>query len=280
MYIRPLLLAISVGCLCSCSSTRKSQTTDDVYYSSGKTDNASSQSSDGGYIANDGTDSRVQSTTSTTTADNYNEYAYGDGYSPYSTFISPYYGGAWGMGPYGYSPYSMYGGLYASEFGYGYGFGMGLNYGMYPTYYGGYYNPYYPGYGYYTKAYIGGGGLAYGPGQVSVLAYNNNHFNNINSTVPTTRSISGGTVVNNSNRFTSMLNGKPANHITAQSGNRQGVNTRTQNVNNSSNRTYYRNSTNTTNGSSSLRGGGGGSFGGGRVGGGGFGGGGGRGGRG
>jgi hypothetical protein len=88
------LIIASVG-IASCSTQRKAQTTDDVYYSSGQ----------GGYVATDGSDDRVASNAQTT--DNYNNYAYGnDGYAPFSTFS---YGMGYGMGfgyGFGYSPWA------------------------------------------------------------------------------------------------------------------------------------------------------------------------------
>ena len=101
MKLRLLALALTIGCLYSCSSARKAQTNDDVYYSSGNQEDNSS----GGYVANDGSDDRIQSNS---TGDNYNQYAYGDDYAPFSTCISPFWGAGFGMSPY-YNPYFAYG---------------------------------------------------------------------------------------------------------------------------------------------------------------------------
>lgn len=175
---------MSVGCLCSCSASHKAQTTDDVYYSSG--DRQETSGTDGGYVSNNGQDDRV-APSATSTADNYNAYAYGTSYSPFSTCISPYwgmgYGSMYGMGlTFGYGAFVSPFYTYAYPYAYDPFWGMG----MYPTYYGGYYNPYYPGFGYYSKAYVGvGTAIPYAP-RVSALAYNNTHYNNINSTLTRT----------------------------------------------------------------------------------------------
>lgn len=187
MTLRYIVLTLAIGCLYSCSSARKAQsttTTDDAYYSDG------SQDSGSGYVANDGSDDRVQPAS---TADNYNQYAYGNddnGYSPYSTFYDPFWGPGFGMpfytGFYGgmgffSNPYYPYGAGFYHTFGYGY-------YG-YPMYYGGFYNPYYPGFGYYYSHYAvastGGFSSLYmgGTNRVNVLAYNNRHYNNVTTTV-------------------------------------------------------------------------------------------------
>ena len=171
MTLRYLALALSIGCMCACSSAKKAQTTDDVYYSDGgKAQND--------YVANDGTDDRIQPTS---TADNYNQYAYGSDYAPYDTYASPFYG------PSMYSPwYNPWNPYYGTGFGFGLGYGFGWSsiYSAYPGYYGGYYNPYYPGFGYYTHPYVGTV-FPYAPQRVNVMAYNNSHFNNINTTVAT-----------------------------------------------------------------------------------------------
>jgi hypothetical protein len=182
MKLRLLALALTIGCLYSCSSAKKAQTTDDVYYSSGNQEDNSS----GGYVANDGSDDRVQST-----GDGYGQYAYGDDYAPFSTCISPFWGAGFGMGSY-YNPYYAY-----SPFGFGLGMGFGWSsfYSVYPSYYGGFYNPYYPAYGYYTKPYAGGS--PYFPGRIAAVTYNNRHFNNINTTVPTLRGITPGRPITN-----------------------------------------------------------------------------------
>jgi hypothetical protein len=192
MKLRYLALALTMGCLVSCSSARRAQTTD---------------GDDGGYIANDGSDDRVQQTYST--ADNYNQYAYGDDYSPFTTYSSPFWGMGFGMGMgfgYGMSYGYGFGNPYFSPF-YNPYYGMGYSWGFYhvsPAYYGGYYNPYYPGFGYYgvhpyyatssvyPSLYTGASA------RVGVLAYNNRHFNSVTTTVATQggvlRPVAGGTV--------------------------------------------------------------------------------------
>jgi hypothetical protein len=277
MNTRNILLAIFVGCLCSCSTSRQSQTSDEVSYSNNKQDDASSQTGNGGYLTTDGNDSRVQTNNNgSSTVDSYNDYAYG-GYTPYSTFVDPYWGGAWGMGPALYNPYSVYYGMYGFYPTYGIGLSMGFGYGINPLYYGGYYYPYYPGFGYYGGEGIASasptGGLAYGVGRPATLAYNNSHFNSIsNSTVPVTNGTIGRPVVNSKNSLASMVN-------TRQNMVRQSTyNPRGNFANNlhgvpNGNNTRTTRPINTTTSQSSFFRGGGGSFGGGRMGGGGFGGG-------
>ncbi|TDX00920.1 hypothetical protein [Dinghuibacter silviterrae] len=178
MKLRYLALAASIAVFTSCSSTRKAQTTDDVYYSDGTEEN--SQSS-GGYVTRDGQDDRVAPYTTYGAASNYNDYAY----SPFDTYIDPYWGAGFGMSPW-YSPYSY------GMFGIGFGFGSFCSpfYNPYfypmPSYYGGFYYPYYPGFGYYTKTYVASTSVYTGGARINVLAYNTRHFNNVNTTVPTT----------------------------------------------------------------------------------------------
>jgi|GEM_PF-4690563 hypothetical protein len=199
MKLSSLSLIIAAIGICSCSTQRKAQTTDDVYYSSG---------SNGGYVATDGSDDRVAANTQT--SDNYNNYAYGnDGYAPFSTYSAyPYMGYGMGMGMgfgygFGYSPWASP--FYSPYFAYGY-YPYPLYSPYYPMYYGGYYNPYYPGFGYYSKVGITSTGtLPLAPGRINTMAYNNNHFNNINSTVTRvgniTRPVAASSFAANNNKF-------------------------------------------------------------------------------
>lgn len=270
MNTRFILLSLFVGCLCSCSSSHQSQTTDEVSYSNSK-DNGSSQVGDGGYLTTDGNDSRVQSNNnnSGSTVDSYNDYAYG-GYQPYSTFIDPYWGGGWGMGPALYNPYSVYYGMYGFYPSYGIGASLAFGYGIYPPYYGGYYYPYYPGFGYYGSEGVGTasgvGNPAYNVGRPAALAYNNSHFTSVtNSTVP--HGIIGRPVVNSRNSLASMVNIRQNIVRSSTYTSRGNVTNNLHGVPNTGTRTVRQ--VNTTNSQPSyFRGGGGGSFGGGRMGGG------------
>lgn len=300
MTLRYIALTLAIGCLYSCSSAKKAQsTTDDTYYSDG------SQDSGSGYVANDGSDDRVQPAS---TADNYNQYAYsGDDYAPFSTFADPYWaGGLYGFAPYGmggfyggmFSPYMSYS-MYGPGFGFYHSFGYNYyGYPVYPPYYGGFYNPYYPGFGYYYShpmvASVGGGGYSSlftgGTNRVNTLAYNNRHYNNVTTTVapqgvahPTLGTISGRTstsIANNkvtTNGFTTYRprttvgNGQPASRTFVRQGNtrtnQQPVQQRTFQQ-----RTFQQQTYRPAPSSGGFnRGGGGGFGGGGRVGGGGFG---------
>lgn len=249
MKLRYIALALTIGCLCSCSSSKKAQTTtDDVYYSDGSQQDGSAQSGNG-YVANDGSDDRVQPNN---TADNYNQYAYSDGYSPYSTYIDPYWGMGFGMSPF-YNPYGFYQPYGYYGFGYGFGFSRWSTfYGSpYPAYYGGYYNPYYPGFGYYSHPYVTTTSLYTGGAtRVGVLAYNTNHFNNVNTTVPTmggishpvTNTVSGRVPVSLNNNKVTASNWQPYNgQSRATTVSRQSnTNVRTNNANTRTYQPMYR----------------------------------------
>jgi hypothetical protein len=180
MKLRYLALAATIAVFTSCSSARKAQTTtDDVYYSDGTEDD--SQSGGGGYVTS--SDDRMAATTYGA-ANNYNDYAYG--YTPFDTYIDPYWGAGFGMSPW-YSPYSMF----SVGFGYGAFYSPFYNpffyYGA-PSYYGGFYYPYYPGFGYYSKTVVTSSTSLYtgAAARINVLAYNTRHYNNVNTTVPST----------------------------------------------------------------------------------------------
>jgi len=168
MNVRLLISAISIGCLSSCASshnTTQTQTSDNGYYTPTRYDDAGS----GGYVTTDGNDSRVQSSSSTSSY--YDAYAYED-----QSAASAFGGPDWGFGyasPW-YNPYSFYSpfGMY-SPFGLGLGYGLGYRSIAYNPYYGsGFYYPYYPGYGYYGAAYSSVG-LAYAPAHINLLPYSN-----------------------------------------------------------------------------------------------------------
>jgi hypothetical protein len=206
MKIPLLLVALSTVCFYSCSSSRTAQ--------------SSENGGDNNYISYDGSDSRVQGSSSTVAA-NYDDYAYSS-VSPYSAFDS-YYGSGFGYDPMMYagafSPYGMgYGMGYGLGFGVGMGYGLGFGYGLRPyNHYGlpGYYYPYYPGFGYYGQVYSSST-LTYMPARVSIMGYNGRHFNTINVTNSAT---AGSGVINNNH-----LIATNSNNLVANRGNRLATN--------------------------------------------------------
>lgn len=186
------LLTFSVAfmlAMSSCSSSRNTQNTDDIYYSSGSRKDASNSSA-----------SDEDEYYSTAPSDNYirlkaqdpDRWSYFDDYSDYDSYYSP--GSSWGLsGGYdlGYSSY-WYG------LGLGYGFGFWDPYFSFNSYYmwNSWYNPYF-----YNSYY--GGGVLVGHGVAATGVYSHlRPFNSVAYRNGLTRSSTGsGLSSRTGNRF-------------------------------------------------------------------------------
>ncbi len=138
----------------SCSSSRNTQNTDDIYYSNGssKPSAKSSSSNNDEYYSTAPSDNYIRMK-----AQDPDRWSYFDDYSNYDSYYSP--ASSWGLSAgYGFG-YPSYG------FGYGMGFGYGLGfwdpYFAFNSYYmwNSWYNPYFYN-PYYGGGVIGGHGIA------------------------------------------------------------------------------------------------------------------------
>jgi hypothetical protein len=173
--------AVTAVGMSSCSSSRNTQATDDIYYSSGsKRPGAASSSDKDEYYSTSPSDNYVRMK-----AEDQQRWSYFDDYGAYDSYYAPS-GVSYGMGlGYGYPSYGFGYGL-----GYGYGMGFGYGLGFYDSYFlwNSWYNPY------FYNPYYGGGVFVVGHSGPAAIYSNIRPFNSVayrnglNHTVRTTNS--------------------------------------------------------------------------------------------